>query len=485
MQNNIRFLKFVLIVCLLPLLYINVKDSHDWGDDFAQYLIQARNIVEQKPQTENGLIFTADKPLYAIEAYPVGFPLLLAPVYYLFQLQLPPYFILISLILIATGFICYEFFSKQENAIVAFLITMLFCYNPLVIDLKKQILSEIPFTCLLMVSLLWPLTNNYKKRFSWLITGMIFVFLISIRLIGIIALLAYILFELNKAIRSHSDRVKDISKLSLSVFTTVSLFFILNGLLFPIRPLSLFKFYIDALNSHEVYPGINFDYYFSVLKNFFPFFGISLSPVWLVIAFTGWLIRFIKFRTLSEYFFPLYLLVIIFYPYARGGYRFLIPLLPLLIFYLYYFFNWFFYWFGKKQHKVTPVLLSVVLAGYILPLYGIIKNREAREDGPQEIKAVEMFDFLRKFPDEVPVVFTRSRAMYLYSGHGSMYPLITQTNDDAFRDLNKNKNLLVVISTDINSHVYDSRLNKFIGEYAESFEMIWTNEEYQVYQKRN
>ena len=46
---------FVLIGLLLPLFYINVKDSHDWGDDFAQYFIQARNILEGRPQTDNGL----------------------------------------------------------------------------------------------------------------------------------------------------------------------------------------------------------------------------------------------------------------------------------------------------------------------------------------------------------------------------------------------------------------------------------------------
>src|SRR5690349_10934268 len=102
MLNKTISWKILLLVCLLPLLFINVKNSHDWGDDFAQYIIQAKNIIENKPQTENGLVFFSGKPLYAIEAYPAGFPCMIAPVYFMYDLQISPYLIFISLILILT-----------------------------------------------------------------------------------------------------------------------------------------------------------------------------------------------------------------------------------------------------------------------------------------------------------------------------------------------------------------------------------------------
>ena len=73
---------FIGLLCL-PVLFINIKDTHDWGDDPAQYIHQAKNIVDGKPQSETGYIFNEDNFLDP-KAYPVGFPLLLAPVYCFF-----------------------------------------------------------------------------------------------------------------------------------------------------------------------------------------------------------------------------------------------------------------------------------------------------------------------------------------------------------------------------------------------------------------
>ena len=67
------------ILLLLPLFFLNVKTSHDWGDDFAQYLIQAKNIVHHHSQTDNSLIYNGQVNCYSLPAYPVGFPLLLKP----------------------------------------------------------------------------------------------------------------------------------------------------------------------------------------------------------------------------------------------------------------------------------------------------------------------------------------------------------------------------------------------------------------------
>ena len=75
------------ILFLLPLLYINAKDCHDWGDDFAQYFLQARNIVENRPQTDNGLVFDKVDGDFALHAYPAEFPLIICPFYYFFQLS--------------------------------------------------------------------------------------------------------------------------------------------------------------------------------------------------------------------------------------------------------------------------------------------------------------------------------------------------------------------------------------------------------------
>lgn len=475
MINKKKLWRIVLIILLLPLLFINVKDSHDWGDDFAQYLIQARNIIEDKPQTDNGLIFFEGRPPYAIKAYPAGLPLLLAPLYGIYGLNLSPYMLLIAVMLIITGIICFEYFSRHENAIIAFLIAMLFCYNPTVLDLKKQILSELPFTCLLMLSLYWTQSKFYWRKNSWLLTGLIFGFLLSIRLIGLIAIAAYAFAEISKIIRKKEER--SLSKLLLSVGISALIFFGINSWLLPIGTGELFGFYSEALETHSFRSAINFDYYYDVLKNFFPFWSLSISGIWLMTAFTGWFIRFVKFRTTAEYFFPLYLILIVFYPYSSGGYRLLIPVLPLLIFYFYYFLNWLFYWFGKKQHKITPAVLGICLLAYIPNTYSVIKNQSVIEDGPQRPEAIEMFRFLKTVPDDMPVFFPRARAMSLYSGHPALYPLVTVNYDTTLNDI-RNMPVLIILTTNEKSQVFDKRLIEFVNKYPGAFKEVWRNGEY-------
>jgi hypothetical protein len=71
---------FLLMVLMIPLFFLNMKDCHDWGGDFAQYIHQAINIAKGIPFTETGYIFNEQYPL-APPFYPPGFSLLLVPVY--------------------------------------------------------------------------------------------------------------------------------------------------------------------------------------------------------------------------------------------------------------------------------------------------------------------------------------------------------------------------------------------------------------------
>ena len=68
-------------IMLIPLFFINVRSSHDWGGDFAMYILQTKNITEAVPQSELPYIYNPDNAVLCPPAYPIGFPLLLSPVY--------------------------------------------------------------------------------------------------------------------------------------------------------------------------------------------------------------------------------------------------------------------------------------------------------------------------------------------------------------------------------------------------------------------
>jgi len=44
-SKNISFTILMALV-LVPLFFINARNSHDWGGDFAMYIMQAINIVD-------------------------------------------------------------------------------------------------------------------------------------------------------------------------------------------------------------------------------------------------------------------------------------------------------------------------------------------------------------------------------------------------------------------------------------------------------
>src|SRR5205085_1418616 len=141
----------------------------------------------------------------------------------------------------------------------------------------------------------------------------------------------------------------------------------------------------------------NVKFYYTVVEFLFPFYGSWIPSLWILTALSGWAIHLIKSPKLAEYIFPLYALTILFYPYTNAGLRFLIPLLPFLIYYCYYFLQWMFSRIPKVQW-ISMGILFVALTAYIRPLYGIIKTQSVIEDGPQQKVSQELFTFLKTTP---------------------------------------------------------------------------------------
>ena len=141
--------RLLLFLFLLPLLWVGTSNSHDWGDDFSQYLLQAKNLIQDRPQTNQELVFAEGELPYAIVAYPVGFPILLAPFFDYFGLYIPPYLLLNACFIILTTLFLFDYIKRSFDIKYSFLIAIFFAYNLISLVLKKEILSEFPFTLLL------------------------------------------------------------------------------------------------------------------------------------------------------------------------------------------------------------------------------------------------------------------------------------------------------------------------------------------------
>ena len=209
------------------------------------FTLMKNNGIRNRPQTENGLLFKTEDPAYAIEAYPVGLPLLIAPIYYFAKQNILPYCIFFSFILFITGIFIFEYFRKKTSLIFSFFISLIFCYNIQILELKKQILSEIPFTSILMLFFVWFESVSYQKRYAFIVTAILLSFLISLRLVGIAVILGFIIYSLNQ-IRIGINQKENLIKLILTAVCTFLFFIFLNKLLFPIGPGNLVNFYFTS-----------------------------------------------------------------------------------------------------------------------------------------------------------------------------------------------------------------------------------------------
>src|SRR5215207_4284321 len=139
--------------------------GHDWGDDFASYIMQAGSILNNSTrdfvERNSFTIFESSNQIGPV-AYPWGYPLILSPVYAVkgispLALKLP------GLFFYAGFLIClYLLMNNRLTRTESLLIVSLFAFNPLLIQFLDQILSDIPFLFFSTLALL--LMTNRKKR---------------------------------------------------------------------------------------------------------------------------------------------------------------------------------------------------------------------------------------------------------------------------------------------------------------------------------
>lgn len=149
-QKNVPlWVPFGLIVAVgCGLLYGMITNGQNWGDDFAAYIMQARSLTDAAPQAFiDANRVSMEHSSYAIgpNAYPWGFPVLLAPFYAVFGLNM--------IALKAVGGLAYVLFLvllwfgfRGIHPPFWFLcLASLFAFNPALLAFSNNIMSDLPF----------------------------------------------------------------------------------------------------------------------------------------------------------------------------------------------------------------------------------------------------------------------------------------------------------------------------------------------------
>jgi hypothetical protein len=500
--------KFLLVfILLLPLLFINIRNDIDWGDDNAHYLLQARYISDGTPQANTQYVFNPDCSVLGPPAYPIGFPLLLSGVYHFKGLNLHAFSLILTLSLIALGILMLFYYRRMHHFLTTVFLILIVSYNPWTLAFKSEIMSEIPFTFILLAITI--IYNRYKNPAGYLLTGLLCGCLMSVRTIGVVVPLAFIAESVrNLFVYFFIEKQKGLKIIKHELFKTTGiaalsfgLYALLNFVIFRI-PSDPTTGYLSIFRFHGLGTIIlqNLAYYTDTLQSFFnpkndawiflPLITKSFVFTMVLIGFFKKLLRGFGFVDLLVI---LYLVVLIMYPYRQSGFRFLFPLIPFLLSYAVAglkSINT-----GLKMKKPLKILIfgALILVQYIYGFNDLRKIQHQKQEGPCTDEAWVAFDYIRKnTPPDAVVAFTKPRALALFADRRSM---TNNTADNEFRKASEKFSLNHVTyyllyckkndepAGGLLDEMTNPSLEKYIAENPAEATLLWSNERFKLYKK--
>ncbi|MEO5886053.1 MAG: hypothetical protein ABIQ77_00175, partial [Anaerolineales bacterium] len=210
--------------------------GHEWGDDFAAYIMQAKSIVNGDMQEfveHNRITIHQSSSLIGPVAYPWGYPLILTPVYAVKGLS--PLALKLPGLFFYTGFlICLNWLTRRRlRRTESLLLVALFAFNPMLLGFLDQILSDIPFLFFSTFALLlMTKCEEEASLFQNIILGAAIFCAFFIRTTGIVLLAGFLAYQMPCIYRKNRQ-----SKINITYLLTVSITFVflwlISYLIFP------------------------------------------------------------------------------------------------------------------------------------------------------------------------------------------------------------------------------------------------------------
>ena len=422
-----------LILLIIVLLSIEFASStltlgHEWGDDFAWYIMQTKSIVNGNTDAliETGtFINTRSTMQVGPIAYPWGFPLILIPFYLLRGIDITilktPGMLFYAGFLICLYYLMKTRLTRTESLIVV----SLFAFDPMLIKFQDHILSDIPFLFFSTLTLLL-VQKERTNRFHAVWIGLSIFLTAFIRMTGILLLGSFLLIEFVKLWKQRRNRetVQRIIADAIIICLTFALPFLVSIVLLPGGGES----YLAQFSTTSWQSVWNFSVaYFYV---FGEFFGKSVGQLYLYyFVFSLFLLGVWK-RKKEDVFFILFsilwMIVHITYPYFQGA-RYIFPLLPIFIYFAFQGTNLIVDSLKRWQEQGRYIsyifwlmVTAVLLYGSASQAYGNIE-RERRIGGPFDPFTKQVYDYVKqKTPSDSVIVFFKPRVMTLMTDHLSI-----------------------------------------------------------------
>ena len=221
-----------------------------------------------------------------------------------------------------------------------------------------------------------------------------------------------------------------------------------------------------------------FRYFFSPWGGSWNFLPLMLGSVIFTFTLLGMLRSFFMRLELIDMMVILYFGVLIIYPYRHGGIRFLIPLVPFLLYYLVR---------GMELLNIFPkisknskiIFLGIlVLVSYLNMFWYILHTQNQTLKGPQETNAKAAFDFIKANTDKDDIIlFAKPRVLALYAERKSLANHVDRDSKE-IADLIQAYHVDWVLT---HTEISDQAIHKFIKEQDFICEYFWSNEKFVLY----
>jgi len=475
---------------LLPLFFVNIRSTHNWGDDFAQYIKQAINLAEGKPQNYNCYIYNPDYPFYAPPLYPVGYPLLLAPVYLLCGNSLAAFNYLQTLCLFIFGISLFFFCKRWMDFLPALLLMLVAVYNPWMLEFKTEIISDLPLSLFFLLSGIAYL--NFRDNPTWshaAICGFLTGFTMLIKLAGVVLVAAYLFDILLTHFWRKESRSGVLRKAILLFGVPIMIYFLVNVILIPSSSETAGHFYALYQTSEKLNKRLNINatYYMELFQELFKYtnpgwelFGIVTKAFVLTFMLIGFFGKVFNRFGFLEILMLLYLPLVLFFPNITQGFRYLLPLLPMMLLYVFHGFDNMQTGKWNKKFVFVAACLFCLFQYKTVIIEDIWKNRHHPLPGPQEPASQEAFDFIIKNtePDAV-IAFTKPRALSLYTNRKALTNHPSQDLNGMKKFFEKNNVSYYLLNRDMDNPAFST----FLEQRADSLIKVWSNHKYTLLKK--
>jgi hypothetical protein len=337
-----KLFEYLLVIGLLsPLLFINIRDSHDWGDDFAGYVGEAKNMAEGKAFYQSKFEYHDYNPSYCPPYYSYGFPMLLSPVIKKWGVDFRAMDRYMSLWLVAWALLVFYYLRKNFSLFTSVAVILIFFLNPYFFDFKSSVISDLPFSFFFLLLILLYQQRSGKPVYYQIIAGLVFALTVGIRGMGIVFLPIIFLDLIVKFFSSSWDEMKTELKESGIILGSAGLFiFLFNNVLFK-TPSNLTVHFLDLFQSGHYWDVVlkNLDIYTNEFLNLFYHntgkysFSVHYTQAFMLVLFVVGFLNAIA----SRYRFEIWVLIIfavtiLLFPFSTQGFRYLLPVLPFIIY---------------------------------------------------------------------------------------------------------------------------------------------------------